>query len=406
MRFFISGFEKFRNKNLLNFFSRAPKPEIHFVLDIGTESVKGLILEKKPALASAAAGEEEKISVLGSSLEYYDRFSAFSTSQFEREVIKRTILKSIADLERESGIKKKALILGLPPNIFVSRVIFQSHKRKEGGLIEKKEKEEILKEILEKGRKEIAKIHAEERGILPEDLRLLSLKILETKIDGYAVPDISDFDGKNLEFRLLAALLPKYYSEENIVKELGFEISGVNNEVEGLIPFLSQEPEGIFLDIGGEVTQIFLAKKGLLEKICEFKGGGKDFSNALSERLGLDEPAARALKHQYAKRDVTEDSRKRISKFFEIGAWSWFKNLKEKLKEMSSGIFPSELFIFGGGALLPEIEEILEQGDWEDISFAASPKVELLQFKNLNLSPQYISPLLCYCASQIGRGSG
>jgi len=352
----------------LNFFSRGSKPEIYLVLDIGTEAVKALILEKK----------EEEVSVLGSSLEYYDRFSAFLTSQFESEVIKRTILRAIGELEKESGIKKKALILGLPPNIFVSRVISQHYKRKEDGFIEKKEKEEILKEILEKGRKKIAQIYAEEKGILPADLRILSLKIIETKIDGYFVPDISDFDGKNLEFRLLATLLPKYCLEENIVKELGFEILRVVNEVEGLIPFLSQQPAGIFLDIGGEVTQIFLAKNGLFEKIGEFKGGGKDFSSALSERLGLDESAARFLKQQYAKRDLTEDSRKRIREFFEIGVWSWFKNLKEKLKEMSSGIFPSEFFIFGGGALLPEIEEILKQGDWEDISFAEPPKVKFL----------------------------
>lgn len=391
MGFFISEFEKFRNKNLLHFFSRNPKPEINFVLDIGTESIKALILEKK----------EEKIFVLGSSLEYYDQFSVFFR-QFEKEVVQRTISKAIADLEREIGIKSKSVILGLPPNIFVSRVISQPYKRKEKGLIGKKEKEEILKEVLEKGKKKISRIYASEKGILPEDLQFLNLKILETKIDGYPVPDILNYEGKNLDFHLLVSFLPKqvfiseffkfrnkeYYlsgeiSPISLIKELGFEISGLVHIAEGLISLLVQNPEGIFLDVGGEVTQIFLSKDGIFEQISEFNKGGKDFSQVLSERLGLDEPSARDLKHRYAKRDLSEESRRRIRQFFEEISQNWFNNLKEKLKEMSSGIFPSEFFIFGGGALLPEIEEMLVQGDWEGISFAFPPKVKFITSKDL-----------------------
>jgi len=427
-----------RDKNLFQFFSQSPKPKIDLdlVLDIGTESVKGLILEKKEDYNPAggggvqtkvwqergrpgvpASGQAPNISVLGSSLEYYDQYSRFLTSQFEREVIKRTISKAIAELERESGAKTQTVILGLSPNILVSRVISQSYKRKKRGIIERREKEEILEKVLVEGRNKISQIYALEKGILPEDLQFLNFKILETKIEGYSVLDISNYDGKNLDFRILASFLPKYYLKPDfsglfspipVLREMGFEISGIIHEVQGLIDFLVQNPEGIFLDIGGETTQIFLARDGVFEKISEFNRGGKDFSQVLSEKLGLQEPEARALKHRYAKSDLSEESRQRIRQFFEETLQSWFKNLKDKLKEMSSGSFPSEIFIFGGSVLLPEIEAILEQADWEDISFAYPPEVKFLKPNDLidikgkiGLTPQYTPSLLLYYGKKI-----
>ncbi len=424
------------------FFSRKPKPEIYLILDIGTESIKALILEKKPAQILQGkiwAGEEEKICVLGSSLEYYDQFSVFLTPQFEREVIKMAVSKAITELKRQTGIKSKSVImglpsratltvptssgqniaervkvvlLGLPPNIFVSRVVFQSLKRKEKGVIKEKEKEEILKDVLEQGKKKISQIYAQEKGILPNDLQFLNLRILETKIDGYAVPDVLDYDGKNLDFRLLVSFLPKYYLETSfsgyfspfpIVKELGFEISGITATAERLCPFLVQSPEAIFLDIGGEATQIFLAKNGLFEKISEFNKGGKDFSQVLSERLGLDESSARDLKHRYSRGDISEESRQTLRDFFETAAKAWFKDLKSELKKMDCGIFPSDILIFGGGALLPEVKEFLEEGEWENISFAEPPKVKLLKPKDfinieekIGLTSQNTPTLLIY----------
>jgi len=394
---------------------------VNLVLDIGTEAVKGLIFEKN-----------EKISVLGSSLEYYDQYSTFFTPYFEREIIKRTISKVLKELERETklnpvrkealksirdvisegkreglsnGVKPVSVILSLPPDIFGSRVIVQSYKRK-GGLIGKKEREEILERVRSEGKKKISQIYGKEKGILAEHLQILDLKILEIKIDGYLVPDILNYAGRNLEFRILANFLPRDYlisnfSPVSILKEMDFERLRISHPVEGLI--LTQNLEGIFLDIGGKLTQIFLAKNGNLEKISEFNRGGKEFSQLLSERLGLEESDARSLKERYSKRDITEESRQRIREFFDGALKIWFKNLKEKLREMSSGIFPAEIFIFGGGGLLPEIEEILEEGDWGDVSFSQPPKIKFLQPPGLNLSSQYISPLLCYYASCIGN---
>ncbi|PIS39766.1 MAG: hypothetical protein COT33_00235 [Candidatus Nealsonbacteria bacterium CG08_land_8_20_14_0_20_38_20] len=394
----------------LFFLKRQKEKELFLVLDIGTEAVKVLIFEKR----------QGKISVLGGGLEYFDRFRALESGKFETEVIKKTISKAVEEAQKESGVKTNSIFLGFSCDILKGRTISYSLKRKENKFlflknqvsvpkffkfrnreseiknkrVDEKEEGEIKETVLREAKKKIAESYALQKGILPQDIQFQELRILETKIDGYRVPSLLGYDGEKADFKILATFLPKYYLESNfsdfisppiipIIREMGFKILEIRHPIVGLLSFLSQYPDALLLDIGGEVTQIFLAKRGILEEISEFETGGRQFSQILSENLGLSELEARNLKHRYSKRDLTEESRREIGKLLKISTHLWFQGLKEKLREIGSGIFPSEFFIFGGGALLPEIEEILEQGDWEDISFAEPPKVKFLQSKDL-----------------------
>jgi len=366
-------------RHWLNFFSKKEE-EIPPVLDIGTSSVKGLILKRD---------KKGDVSVLAGSLAYYDPFSVFTGEQFEREVIKRAVSKVVSDLEKKIGqkLKGKKAIVGLPPDIFVAQIVSQTYRRKERGPINKSEAKKIIDKIKDDGKRNACQVYFKERGLLPSHLIVIGLRILRVKVDGYPVSDIVGLEGKRLEFSLLVTILPESYIEEEtkgfspllILREMGFEILQLTHEVEGLINFLSQKPDGLFLDIGGEKTRIFLVKKGILEKMGEFKAGANSFSRLLSEDLGLLENESRDLMHRYATGQLTGQSSQRIREFFEETRRNWFFLLKEKLKKMRFGIFSSEIFIFGGGAVLPEIRRVLENGNWEGISFLGQPKVRILK---------------------------
>jgi cell division ATPase FtsA len=212
--------------------------------------------------------------------------------------------------------------------------------------------------------------------------------------------------------------LARKYLEEigNIFQTLGFEEKKVFHEVEGLIPYFEENPDGIFLDVGGEISQIFLVRDGRLENIDEFEIGGKFFSQILSEKLGLREQEARILKERYSKKELSKESSERIKEIFWPPTQDWFKNLKSKLKEIkSSSLVWQNIILFGGGSQLADIKEILKEGNWEDFSIERKPNVKsLLPFdfkiiadktKNLN-NPQYTPSLLLWYSSPIGRGSG
>ena len=400
------------------------KAEIFLGLDIGTEAVKAIIF-------SFSGKKDKKITILGNSFSYFDSYGIFNSKDFEADVIKKTISKTIEETkskvnqkpseakpsesedegkpergklhrlpseaktseaadETKSQRPPNLTLLGLPANILKGRIVFQSFRREnpQSMIIDKKEKEVIYQKILSKTQKEISQIFARESGILPKDIHFINLKILEIKIDGYVVPAIQGYDGENLDFRILAIFLPKYYLE-NVKKNIQGLIPGgleILNLAEVLPYFFrNRVADGIFLDVGGNLTQIFLVNNGKLNKVDEFQIGGETFSQTLSQSLGLEISEARALKENYSKGELSEEGvRKRVREIFSQSLEEWFKNLKLKLKTHS--LLPSTFFLFGGGSQLPEIQEILEEGDWEGFSFFTPPKVKFIypkDFRNI-----------------------
>jgi len=416
---------------MINFSLFQKKEEIFLGLDIGTEAVKAIIF-------SLSEKKDKKITILGNSLSYFDSYGVFDSQDFEADVVKRTISKTIKEAQEKVNQKPSEAgdetlsqrppnlrLLELPANILKGRIVFQSFKRKNSqSIIDKKEKEVIYQKILSKAQNEISQIFATESGILPKDIHFINLKILEIKIDGYQVPAIQGYDGENLDFRILAIFLPKYYLENirKIIQDLiptdfyKEERLKILNLAE-LLPYFFKDRivDGIFLDVGGNLTQIFLVDNGKLNNVDEFEIGGKTFSQALSQGLGIEISGARVLKENYSKGELSEEVRERVREIFSQSLGDWFKNLKLKLKTQrifdggrtSAGLLlPSTFFLFGGGSQLPEIQEILEEGNWRGFSFFTPPKVKFIypkDFRNIEditkklNSPQDVPALLlCY----------
>jgi len=353
---------------------------------VGTETVKALLFEEHSffsTLRCARVFEEsgQKIKILGSSLEYFDRYGIFDSRDFETDVLKKAISRAIKNLGKGEEMNK-SVILGLPAHILKARVIRQSLKREEPKkiIIDEKEEKEIFQKVLEKAKRNICQIYSEQSGILPEDIQFINLKILEMKIDGYLVPAIQKYEGKTLDFIILATFLPNYYLKKikNIIESLGLTIKAVIQNAQGLNSYINENTDKIFLDIGGTITQIFLVKGGVLEKIDEFPIGGQIFSKAISEKLGLRETEARILKERYSKRELSKESSERIKEIIWFPCQIWFRNLKLKLKEMTARHpLPLNIILFGGGSQLPDVQDILKNGDWESVSSGGKFEVQI-----------------------------
>jgi len=378
-------------------FSKEQKIKCSLVVDIGTEAIKALVFKK----------EGRRIIILGSSLQYFDKFGVFDGVSFETDIIKGAISKAISEARSQVKAKIDSLFLGLPANIFQSTSFLQRFQRERKTRIDEKEEKQIHQKILSETEKKILKIAQNNSGLLPQDIQF-DLKFLDTKIDGYEVNQIVGFAGQDLEFKILASFLPKYYlkSINNIFSDLNFKPLKISNLAEGLHYLLgSKKDQGIFMDIGGEITQAFLVKEGRIYRIFNFEVGGSSFSKTLSRRFGLTEKAAREMKENYSKRHFSEESRKRIREVLVPSVQKWFLNLKDKLGGEKL-LLPSKIFLFGGGSLLPEIQRILKRGRWTDLPFVSEPAVKLILPKDLpNIddktylvnNPQYIpSVLLCF----------
>jgi len=373
---------------------RQKENNLVLVLDIGTEAVKGLLLNKK----------KEETELFCSGLTYFDKYRSFETEKIEQEILEKAIsnLLSGFGLKEEKERKEVFLLFGLAPDILKSRILSLSLKRKKIKTIDKSEEKEIFKRVLDKTKKEISREISQELGILPSDFSFLRLKFLEIKIEGYRVPCLRGYEGENLEFRILGIFYLKNGFEkiERVVDNFGFKEKEVFSSVEGLICCLRKEkPDGLFIDVGGEVSQIFFVKKGILKRVKGLRFGGSFFSHILGERLGLTDLDARILKERYANRELSLDSQERIKEIFSQEIW--FEEFFDKIKTKIPGILLSRnIFLFGGGALLPEIKEYLRKEDRKaKISVILPGQLNILpKGAKISKNPQYTNNCLIYKA--------
>jgi len=373
------------------FFGTKRKKEKPFlVLDIGTEAVKALVCRK----------DNSSIAILGAATQYFEKYGVFTGKLFEVNVIKKSILKVIEQVQdQKQNLKKLPVLLTLGPNILKARTSLQSFKQDDGlkTKISKKQEKAIFQQLLQKAKEEIHQKFSEESGILPRDIEMISLKTLEMKIDGYPVLRLQGYNGKNLEVRVLATFLLKHYFEsiKRIFEDLELNILKIIHLAESLpLAFFNEETNSkmgssVFFDAGGEISQFFLVKRGNLKEINEFGAGGKVFSEKLSQTLGIDEESARIFKEKYANNLLSREVRQRVREILSSEKRVWREGLESKLGKVSL----SNVQLFGGASLLPEIKGLLPG------SRIIHPK----DFKNIKdetkslKSPQYIPCLLaCY----------
>jgi cell division ATPase FtsA len=351
---------------------RIKQQKLFLVFDIGTEALKVIVLKR----------QEKEPEISENYLHYFD----------DDDIIygKLAALQKIG--QRFSG-RSDNVVFGLPADICRGRVLWQTFERKNPKqIIDEKEERVIHRAVFEKAKEEISHNFWQKFGILPQDLKIVNIKVIETMIDGYQVPTLQKYDGEKLVFRIWASFLPEHYFKEfdGIFQTAGFKNRKIVHQAEGLTSEFGAWLNGIFLDVGGEATQIFLTYNGKLSAATEFGMGGKIFSETISEKLGLREKDARIFKQKYAQNQLTLESSQRVKEIFYFPQRSWFENLKAKLKEIKdTGLFPSSITLFGGTSLLPEIKEVLEEGDWGNIVFVdTKPEVKISK------DPQFLPALL------------
>jgi len=381
-------------------FRKKYKGNKFLALDIGTESVKALIFQKTPTKKgkNLLSGRKDfKNMILGHSIKYFEKYGVFDSNNFEKDVLKNAILKAIREayrnfifLFKEREEKKEnwagwPTIISLSPDILKARIFSTNFLRKGSGQfkISRKEEKNTYQQIIREAKEKISLEFSKRYGILPIEIEWLDSKIIQIKIDGYLVPNISGYKGKNLEIKILGIFLAKDYllKIKRISDDLNLNILKIVHNAETL-PFIlkGDKKDGLFIDIGGEYSQLFLVKNGFLEDVGEFEVGGKMFSRQLADTLGIDEETARNLKEKYSQKLLSNISLKRIKEILDPVKKSWYQFLKDKIEEINSKeFFSSNIFLFGGGSLLPEIKDILRESRVIGLN-------DLPRFEPLNIS--------------------
>ena len=364
-------------------FLKTKKSQDFLAFDFGSDSIKGIIFQPK----------EKKIVIKDFQVEKIDIYGVFDGKDFRLEVVKKAFDKIIERLGIKNKISEFKKIIGFSPDIVKAKVFDISFKRGKGEeKISEKEKEEIHKSVFKESEKKLFK--EESRGI-----QILKTKILREKILGYQVPSIFGFKGKDLNFKVLVVFSPKicFSSAESLKKDLNLQKAVIFHKAENLVNFLRAENKTpkIFLDIGAKNTSIAFFEE-TLEFVDQIPIGGYNFTKRISENLGLRENDAEVLKKDFSKKKLSSKIEKRVQEIILPVLKLWVKNLEEKIKNKIKPFgFCGEIYVFGGGSLLPGIKEIIiKEFEIEKVKFLLPNNLPIENITKISFSSGEISSLL------------
>ena len=329
-------------------FSFFLKKQNSVFLDAGSSSVKFFVVQKENGRS-----EVKKVGQL-------------DTNKFSRE---KQVQEMVDAVKKEVGSIER-LAFNLSSSVFRSGVFEYSFSRDNPNTaISKSEEKQLGDRIIRSARKEMLEYFEKEYGIPSEDLTIAKIKIVEAQINGYYVPYLLGYKGNEIRVRVLGTCLPIAYRE--LITRLKNSRSASHIRMvhwaEGVERFgNTQLKDGIYIDIGDEMTQIAVVKKQAIIATDGVLIGGDAFTYAVEKAAHLKEDTARDYKLLYGKGEFSEEMRQTFHQAFLTEAKKWYEKVKEQLDEMRV-VLPSHVYIMGGTAKLPEVKEVLEEQAFRDL---------------------------------------
>ena len=381
------------------------KKKVFLVLDIGGETVKILLFKK----------ERERSLVFGSGLLYFRDFGKFESFTLDKKTVETAVLRAISEARSMAEGKISGVFLGLTEDFLKFREQVVTHERKDAGKITEKESKLILSKAIERGKKDILEEFSAETGILSKDIEFQKLEVSEIYIDGYRKMSLKGAAGRSIQLKVSAIFGLKEYLNwfKSIVERNGLKIIKTGSQTEALEENLGKKIENcIFVDVGGETTQVVFVNKGRVEEVGSFSGGGNNFSRAIAKQLGISQEEARVLKEKYSKKELPVEIKNHIDDIVSEEMGKWFWGLKRSLLEKHT-ILPEDIFLAGGASQMWNMPEKLSEADWTFLpetdrqgeaqnSRRFSPRINFISPKALGFdrvpaqsdNPQFISSFL------------
>lgn len=299
-------------------------------------------------------------------------------------------LQTVADKIHRQGLlapKRIFVVLAAPWHSSQTRTI---HLKKNAPFVFT---EKIADELI---KKEIQIFSAEHATQYPQNehaLRAIELRNIQTVLNGYEVAEPLYKKIQELEMTIFVStsgekLLGKI--ENAIRKAFHFEqikFSSFAMAVFAMVRDLNQGSENFLLvDVGGEVTSIFLIKKGLLRESISYPLGHNFLVRGMVEALGSTPDEAVSLISLWKNGHAEKSVGKKIGDTMGKLRGEWLNKFQELLAHLSNDIsIPGTIYMTAEGNFGDVFSEIIKTEQFSQYTLADSKfKITILDVPMLN----------------------
>ncbi len=355
-------------------------------LDIGTELLKGVLFS-----ANKFGVNIKKVSRIEQ--QQHAMRSGIITNLDTVLANCRLTMSSLTDrLDPEEY--PKHIVMGIAGEYVQGVSIVINYQREENFDKEVTEKEErnILNQIESKIESNGKQDLGQRIGLMNEDIDILHITKTGLEIGGMPVDSLVGYKGRDVKLNYYASFAPKTYVEalKKVSSELNMNSLGIVSQpfavARAFAGSSNKDFSAIFVDIGGGTTDIAVVEKGNIIDTKMFAFGGRTFTKEISKMLNIEYRVAEQRKIKYSKKELNKELSREVQKIVYPVARLWMKTMKVALascEDVSS--FPSQVYLCGGGSLLPEIKEVMLEFPWKKaLPFAVVPKIEFFTPEKLD----------------------
>ena len=348
-------------------------------LDIGTETVKSLLFTMGEYGVSV-----NRVSRIQQQ-QHAMRSGIITNLDTVLENCRLSINQLVNNLKPEEYPKK--VIMGIAGEYIQGVSIVVNYEREENfeKEVTKKEQDKILNEvknqIAESGREDLGL----RTGLKNDDIEILHITPTGLEIGGMPVNTLIGYKGRDVKLNFYASFAPKTYTEalRKVAQSLTFEVLGIVSQ-----PFaVARAHSGgrntnfsaIFIDVGGGTTDVAVVKNGTVAETQMFAFGGRVFTKELARLTDSDYRHAEQRKIKYSEKELPKEIMRQVQKTMYTTAGLWVRTLKVALENCEDiGPLPTQIYLCGGGALLPDIKLSLLEFPWKKyLPIAVIPKIEM-----------------------------
>jgi cell division protein FtsA len=350
----------------------------HFTaLDLGTELVKVLVVRRE--------GPDGMVLGVGRQPQPPNAMSGGAIADLEAVI--QSCNRALEAAEDMAGTVPGQVVVGVSGELVkgFSTTVARTRERPENRL-RQSELRTHLQQVEKRALREAQHMLELERSYGDLEARLVHSAITAVRIDGYPVTTPVGFQGKNVEVTVFNTFAPitQVGAIETVIRELDLELAAAVAHpyavARGCANDDAWEQGAIFVDVGGGTTDVALIREGGVEGTRMFNLGGRAFTRRLALTMGLsyEEAEARKLRHSEGLLPPEHDAQ--VARLLSQDVEVLLQGLSLCLRDLAKGErLPANIFLCGGGSLLPELMSELRKNVWAyGLPFAREPQSRLL----------------------------
>jgi hypothetical protein len=243
--------------------------------------------------------------------------------------------------------------------------------------------EKIADELIQKEIKIMAEEHALAYG--QNTIRPIELKNIKTVLNGYETEEPLFKKTQEVEMSIFISLSGETTLRkiENAIRK-SFQFEQVKFSSFAMASFtvvrdLRPARENFLLvDVGGEVTEIFMVKKNILQDSISYPVGRNYFTRSVAKELGSTLSEARSLISLYKDGHAEAAVAEKIGSVLERIRAAWLAKFQESLANISADIsIPSQIYITADPGFIDMFAETIKAEQFSQYTLAES-KFEII----------------------------